>query len=503
MLFQTQLVPFTVRLISLIVCATNHALGATVSLGAHNHALSYEVGFPSSDRATNDNSRKIVLTMKTTLLLGCLLVFSQQIEAQTQKKVAVILYNLSDRQLTFTTDQARATVFTDPNSVRAYYLESSWNQLDISGDVFGIYTVSIASSVCGANGASEAATLAAAAGYIQSNYFATIYLFPESACNYFAASFGSIIYVNSDILDMHNTGHELGHSLHMSHANSLICHDANGVQVPFSNNCTTNLYGDTAGGIMGAGINQLNNYNRGTLGLLSPFNTQTVTASGDYVLTPIEYQGGVSSLRIPTVQGGYYYFEFRQPSGVFDNYQPGDFRTQGISIRKGNDYIGSETFAIYSMSGFAANLIWPVGQTFTDPTYGISVTTTSISPEGATVHVAFDPAACVLQTPSMSITPSNQSAQAKSTLTYTVTVTNRNLAACPAQTYIVVPKLPSRWSQAPGSYTVTLGYGASDTRGLAITSPLSAKLGSYTVSEKANLSQKIYSQRNAVYSVIP
>jgi len=55
MLLQTRLVPFTVRLISLIVCATDLALGATASLGAHNHALSCEVGFPSDDMATNDN----------------------------------------------------------------------------------------------------------------------------------------------------------------------------------------------------------------------------------------------------------------------------------------------------------------------------------------------------------------------------------------------------------------------------------------------------------------
>jgi len=60
MLFQIRLVPFTVRLISLMVCATNLALGATASLGAHNHAHSCEVGFPSEDRATNDSSRKMV-----------------------------------------------------------------------------------------------------------------------------------------------------------------------------------------------------------------------------------------------------------------------------------------------------------------------------------------------------------------------------------------------------------------------------------------------------------
>src|SRR2546426_6486344 len=169
--------------------------------------------------------------MKATLLLCLLLLFGQQIEAQTQKKVAVILYNLSDRQLTFTADQARATVFTDPNSVRAYYLESSWNQIEISGDVFGIYTLSVASSVCGANGASEIATLAAAAGYIQGNYFATVYLFPQSACNYSGASFGPAIYINSDYLSVHNIGHEIGHSLGIAHANSFICRDGSGIQV--------------------------------------------------------------------------------------------------------------------------------------------------------------------------------------------------------------------------------------------------------------------------------
>src|SRR5207244_9842922 len=100
-----------------------------------------------------------------------------------------------------------------------------------------------------------------------------------------------------------------------------------------------------------------------------------------------------------------------------------------------------------------------VGKTFTDSDYGISVTTLSVSSAGTIVHIAFNPAACVLQSPSISITPSTQSGHPKSTLTYTITVANRNIAACPAQSYVVSPKLPSQWSQTPGSYTVTLGYG--------------------------------------------
>jgi hypothetical protein len=143
-----------------------------------------------------------------------------------------------------------------------------------------------------------------------------------------------------------------------------------------------------------------------------------------------------------------------------------------------------------------------VGQTFTDAPNGISITTVSVSPAGALVHIAFDATACKPQPPSISVTPYSQSGKAGSTLGYSITVTNKNMVACPAQTYLVVPNLPSRWAQAPASYTVTLGYGASDTRTVAITSPGNAKPGVYNPSEKVNLSQKVYSKGVAVYTVI-
>jgi hypothetical protein len=58
MLVHVQRAQLTIRLLFMVPRATDLALGATASLGAHNHALSCEVGSPSEDRATND-SRKI------------------------------------------------------------------------------------------------------------------------------------------------------------------------------------------------------------------------------------------------------------------------------------------------------------------------------------------------------------------------------------------------------------------------------------------------------------
>jgi hypothetical protein len=246
-------------------------------------------------------------------------------------------------------------------------------------------------------------------------------------------------------------------------------------------------------------------------------NVQIVTTSGDYIIGPYAAPASdVRYLKIPRDTGSYWYLEFRQNYG-FDQFGTGAPVTNGVSIRLAPDptygSVGPASALIDTTPGSldttndstadVRDAALTVGNTFTDPAYGISVTTLSVSSAGAIVHVAFDPAACVLQTPSISISPSNQSGRAKSTLTYIVTITNRNIAACPAQTFVVMPKLPSRWSQTPGSFTVTLGHGASDTRAVAVTSPGTAKLGSYTVSQKANLSQKLYSQRDAVYSVIP
>ena len=56
------------------------------------------------------------------------------------KKVAVILFTFSDSSAQpYTPDYARGIAFTNGNSVAAYYDESSWGQLTLSGDVFGWY----------------------------------------------------------------------------------------------------------------------------------------------------------------------------------------------------------------------------------------------------------------------------------------------------------------------------------------------------------------------------
>src|SRR5207302_1308460 len=77
------------------------------------------------------------------------------------------------------------------------------------------------------------------------------------------------------------------------------------------------------------------------------------------------------------------------------------------------------------------------GRTFTDPEYGISITTQSADATGATVQVTIpSSASCVRQTPTVTlVSPSSQSAAAGQSLTYSVTVTNNDSAACPAQQF--------------------------------------------------------------------
>ena len=501
------------------------------------------------------NFKKDCVTMKTTLLLCCLLVFSQQIQAQTQKKVAVILINFENYPTTFnlTPDDARSDVFTrnDPygygqNSVNAYYQEESYGKLSLTGalrpdgDVFGWYTIpnsvfSYPSTTCRSVAPAAAETMAQADGFVRSNYDDIIYVFPSGSCGGGNAGYASspgIVYINLGLnganrgfLTAALVGHELGHAFSLHHAHAIRCTDLKtGALVPISNSCQdiNPGYGDSYGDIFDimatGGAHQMNAYEKesqNTGSWFDPANVQTVTTSGYYTIGPYELPASdVKYLKIPRDTGSYWYLEFRQNYG-FDQFGTDAPVTKGVSIRLAPDptygSVGPASALIDTTPGSRDTTndstadVWDgalaVGNTFTDPDYGISVTTLSVSSAGATVNVSFDPAACVLRSPSISITPSNQSAQAKSTLTYTVTVTNRNIIACPAQAYVVVPKLPSRWSQTPGSYTVTLGYGASDTRAVAITSSGNAKLGIYTVSEKANLSQKIYSQRDAVYSV--
>ena len=115
--------------------------------------------------------------------------------------------------------------------------------------------------------------------------------------------------------------HELGHNVGTHHASSMSC-TVSGVRVSLAqrSSCTSSEYGDPFT-VMGSSSNyQHTNFSRGNFGWLQAANTQTVTASGDYTLSPVEGGTGVVALRIQRTSSTYLTLEFRQPSGTFDDF---------------------------------------------------------------------------------------------------------------------------------------------------------------------------------------
>jgi chitodextrinase len=121
-------------------------------------------------------------------------------------------------------------------------------------------------------------------------------------------------------------------------------------------------------------------------------DTQTVTTTGSYLLTAAELTGTPRMLRVARGDGTYLNLEFRQPWGIFDNFGAGDPVVNGVSIR-----IAPATTSIVQSKLVDANpgtssffdAALALGQSVTDPLTGVVITTTGVSPAGATVSVVF------------------------------------------------------------------------------------------------------------------
>jgi chitodextrinase len=303
------------------------------------------------------------------------------------RKVAVILLNFSnDTRKPFSVDQIRSTMFTGTTSVAQLFRESSYNRLEVTGDVFGWYTVPETSAGCNLGpwtaSAREAAT---ASGVNLADYKYFMYMFPSTSCGW-----AGVAWVNGTESWINGTSsakvmaHELGHNFGYLHASSLRCKNAAGTTVPLSDSCGASEYGDPFD-TMGASYRTFNGRFRQRTGWVP--DTQTVSASGTYTVRALNGSDGPRQLRIFRDDGTSFFIEARRAAGTFDKFTIAN----GAHVRIGRDNNGSHTRLLDGTpetSGFDDAAFTP-GRSFTDPLSGVTVAVTAATTTDTTVSVTF------------------------------------------------------------------------------------------------------------------
>jgi hypothetical protein len=318
------------------------------------------------------------------------------------RSVAVVLLNFSNSPTEpYSTSYATGVAFTNADSVAAYYAESSWGQLTLTGQVFGWYTVPETNETCATGAWANSATMAAAAeGVDLAGYDHVVYAFPYvPSCGWsgLATMPGRSSWLNGQsAMALRTMAHELGHNFGTHHASSMTCTEA-GVRVALSATCTFSEYGDPFTVMGSASRRHPTNFSRGNFGWLSNANAETVTVSGNYTIQPIETDDptGVKLLRVPRDDiGTYLTLEYRQPFGsAFDAFSVVDPVVNGVTVRLSGDLTARrQSRLVDSTPATTSFLDAPLisGMTLTDPVSGVSVTTLAVSSAGAEVLVVLD-----------------------------------------------------------------------------------------------------------------
>jgi hypothetical protein len=407
-------------------------------------------------------------------------------------RTLLILVNFSDAPTQpYTPEVARSVMF---DTTSRFYLENSFQQTWLSGDVAGWFTIATTSTVCDMYAvATQAEAAASAAGINVAAYQHRVYAFPQNdACLFWGRSTvggnPSQAWINGDF-ELGVTAHELGHGLGLWHSHAMDCDTA-----AVGANCTTYEYGDNVDMMGGSSrYAHFNAFQKERLGWLnagaSPPIT-TVEASGTYTLEAYELAGpGPKVLKIlksvdPTTgERTWYYVESRQAIGfdaglATDSFLLPSNVLTGLLIHSGNYSQGSYLLDMTPASD-SSYLDWrdpalPAGQTFTDPAAGVTVTAdwVTATQAGVTVQLAggstpTGPALVSITTDRSTYTPgqtvtmaatvktSNGSPVAKASVSFAVTKSNGVVVAGSANTNsngVATYKLRLKQQDPPGSY---------------------------------------------------
>jgi hypothetical protein len=388
-----------------------------------------------------------------------------------EQRTVVLVSDFQDAQISCSVDEIRDLMFTDPNnqSVDDYYREISQDQLWLNGEVHGKYTIDF-SGDCSTpfNAYTDPINAAAAAdGVDLSQFDRRVYVLPYTGCGYAGVAVvgttpSDALIFTCGVQDVY--AHELGHNLGMSHA-----------ATPGSE------YGDTTDvmGLGGVGLRHLNSAHQNEMGWRAPAMNTLISESGTFDIAPqslYESQALAPQILRIAIPGTdeYYYIAYRRPLGFDSQLQTYYHNTVTVHRYQGAGGPPTKTYLLDYLS---------VGESFTDTTNNITISyisqTPEYAPEYATVQIQLDgseppPPTCTPSAPVVSLSPSNQSADAGATLTYTASVTNTDDSNCAESTFALTGSLPADWTATLSPSTLSLAPGATGTAALAVTSPSNA-----------------------------
>jgi len=332
----------------------------------------------------------------------------------SQNAIFILVQFLDTTAVPFSQADVQAVAVTNANSVANFYPEVSYGKQGLNITVTPWLRAAMnTSTTCDYTSIASAANSAAtAAGFVLSNYKNKFYVMPHnSACGWMG-----LAYVGSPYQawsNGYNSGqvytHELGHNFGLYHAGSVSCLQAG---------CAVTEYGDPYNTMGNKAMMHYDATQKARLGWIASSAVATHTGgTANYTLYPVEASGGATyAVKIAAAANRTYWIEYRQPLG-FDAASTG-----GVQFRVASPFAssaGSDDTEIFNTGAGFAGL--PLGSTYTDSTYGISVTVMAAGPSGATVQVSSSSASQA--STSTALTTSINPATVGSSVSFTAKVT--------------------------------------------------------------------------------
>ena len=405
------------------------------------------------------------------------------------QKTILILVNFYDKATQpYSVASAQSVMTTTSN----FDMENSYAQTFLTGivnpsgtaDVYGWFTINQSYTVCNS---STTATLAeqavTAAGVNLSQYSRRVYAFPQNACTWWGlGTVGgnpSKAWINGS-LQLRVVGHEMGHNLGLYHSHSMSC---------ASGSCTTSDYGDSWD-IMGGSAYHYNAFQKERLGWLN-YNVSppisTVQSDGVYWVSPYESNNSdPKALKIlksidSLGRGTYYYVEYRAGLGF-------DAGASAVVLHSGTESSGNTSY-LWDLDQVTTTSDWVlnVGQSYSDPTAGLTIALLSMDSTGANVSVTFSgsaPTSCAQANPTVTLTPSSQTVAVGNSASYTMTVTNNDNSSCTGSAFNLSAAMPSGLTASFGSSSLSLSPGSSGSTAVQVSSSTSLAAGSYNFTVK-------------------